>query len=286
MSKSLANLVGVLVGISAFGVPVDEFPAHAEPAAVQQLPRELRMECQRTASSSSTARYRIQACTDILQRELGDRDRDWQWRALQARAGHYAVQGDNVRALADFDEAIRITSDSARFSFSELISSYQKRGEYHERIGDRSRAIADFSEAIQVFLNQEANYPRTTTYLDAVTVFQARAELYSRLGDRTRAIADYSEIVRLYPDHEYSARFNRAKLYEALGQNSRALADYSEVIRRAPSLTDAYTGRARVHDRMGNATGAAADRAEAVRSARRNDACRENQGAYCELRAR
>jgi tetratricopeptide (TPR) repeat protein len=58
------------------------------------------------------------------------------------RGNVYAMQGDYDRAIADYDEAIRL--DPA------LASAWHNRGNAYARKGDADRAIADYNEAIRL----------------------------------------------------------------------------------------------------------------------------------------
>jgi tetratricopeptide (TPR) repeat protein len=85
--------------------------------------------------------------------------------------------GDYDRAIANFNEAIRLNQNDA--------GAYYGRGFAYSNKGDDDRAIADYNETIR--LN-----PRPVA-------FYSRGFSYARKGDNDRAIADYNEVIRLDP---------------------------------------------------------------------------------------
>ena len=90
--------------------------------------------------------------------------------AYGRRGEAYLHKGDFARAIADFDQAIRIDPRQARF----LVG----RGLAHREHGDLDSALADYSKAIEL----------DPSYRDA---FANRAVLYDHKGEKERAIADY-----------------------------------------------------------------------------------------------
>src|SRR5258707_1124819 len=80
------------------------------------------------------------------------------------------VKGDYDRAIADYDEAIRLHPRYA--------PAFNNRGNVWYRKGDKDRAIADYDEAIRL----------DPKYAPAYT---NRGNAWSGKGDNDRAIADY-----------------------------------------------------------------------------------------------
>jgi tetratricopeptide (TPR) repeat protein len=62
--------------------------------------------------------------------------------AFRNRGVVYAFKGDNEKAIADLDEAIRLDPKSAL--------TYRNRGDAYLNKGEYERAIADYSEAIRL----------------------------------------------------------------------------------------------------------------------------------------
>jgi tetratricopeptide (TPR) repeat protein len=104
---------------------------------------------------------------------------------LAERANAYDIKGERDRAIADYDEAIRLNPKNAR--------AFQIRGLAHRAKGDNDRAIADYDEAIRL----DPKY---------ALAFNNRGLAYRAKGDNDRAIADCDEAIRLDP--RYAAAFN------------------------------------------------------------------------------
>ena len=126
-------------------------------------------------------------------------------RALEAK-------GDIDRAVADFNEAIRLDPQNASF--------YINRGNAYETKGDLDLAIADFDEAIRL-------RPKSAT------AYYQRANSYSTKGDFDRAIADYSQVIRIYPNLA-SGYANRGRAFFYGGSLSDARADFKQALRLDP----------------------------------------------------
>ena len=97
----------------------------------------------------------------------------WKGRYLAAfysnRSAAYHEQGDNDRALADLNKAIRLDPKFAM--------AFNNRGAAYNERSDNDRAIADYNEAIRID-------PKLAM------AFQNRGNAYSDKGDSDRAIAD------------------------------------------------------------------------------------------------
>ena len=90
----------------------------------------------------------------------------------------YAANGDHTRAIAEFDEAIRLDP--------KLTAAYWQRGISHASKGDHARAIVDYEQAILL----------DPQLADA---YYGRGFSNAMKGDHDRAIADYNEAIRLDP---------------------------------------------------------------------------------------
>jgi tetratricopeptide (TPR) repeat protein len=103
-------------------------------------------------------------------------------RALQSQrtqaisaANRAVTEGDYDRAIADYNEAIRLDPKD--------VNAYIYRGFAYGAKGDHYRAVTDYSEAIRLG-------PNTSAYNN-------RGNLYRSKGDCDRAIADLTEAIRL-----------------------------------------------------------------------------------------
>jgi tetratricopeptide (TPR) repeat protein len=135
------------------------------------------------------------------------------------RGAEWSAKGQTDRAIADYNESIRLDPKHA-MAFNNRGFNYTKKKDY-------DRAIQDFDQAIRI-------EPDTTR-------FNNRGNAYRAKGDIDRAIADYTAAIRLEPTAA-GAFFNRGNAYNAKQQYDRAIADYSEAIRIEPSVSR-YRGR-------------------------------------------
>ena len=164
-------------------------------------------------------------------------------RAFHNRANAYSDKGDKDRAIADYNEAIRLDPKDAR--------AFNNRGTAYSDKGDNDRAIADYNETIRL----DPKYARA---------FNNRGNAYGAKGDIDRAIADYNEAIRLDP--KYATAFhNRGNAYGAKGDNDRAIADYNEAIRLDPKFAMAFNNRGTAYSDKGDNDRAIADYNEAIR---------------------
>src|SRR5215471_14465465 len=120
---------------------------------------------------------------------------------------------DNNRAIADYNEAIRIDPDYA--------DAFYGRGNAWSEKFDDARALADYNEAIRLDPNHAA-------------ALNNRGAAWLAMGQNDRAVADFSAAIRVDPrDADYYN--NRGSAWQAKGDLDRALADYDEAIRVAPN---------------------------------------------------
>jgi lipoprotein NlpI len=183
--------------------------------------------CSRTITSGTLSRATLSATfynRGNLWRDKGDYDRavaDYNdairlnpqdSRSLANRGIAWAIKGDYDRAIADLNEVIRLDPQNA------LI--FHNRGMTWRRKGDYDRAIADYNEAIRLD-PQDADY------------FNSRGIAWQFKGDYDRAIADYNESIRLDPQNA-KVFFNRGVTYFCLGQFDAAASDFMDRKRMNP----------------------------------------------------
>ena len=167
--------------------------------------------------------------------------------AFYNRANAYAELGQYDRAIADFDKAIRLNPKSAAAIEKRAAVIAIKSG----RGGEQTGAIADVDEATR--LNAK----------DAGTLAD-RANAYYTKGDYDRAIADYDALIRLNP-RDADALRNRGDAYRNKGNYDRAIADFDEVIRLNPKDAYAFNNRGIAYTKTGEYDRAIADFDEAIR---------------------
>src|SRR3974390_1404411 len=167
--------------------------------------------------------------------------------AFYNRANAYAELGESDRAIADFDKAIRLNPKSAAAIEKRAAVIAIKSG----RGGEQTGAIADVDEATR--LNAK----------DAGTLAD-RANAYYTKGDYDRAIADYDALISLNP-RDADALRNRGDAYRNKGNYDRAIADFDEVIRLNPKDAYAFNNRGIAYTKTGEYDRAIADFDEAIR---------------------
>jgi lipoprotein NlpI len=188
-----------------------------------------------------SADQRINSCSSIIQsgRETG--------RNLAvvyySRGLAYYDKGDDDRAIAEYNEAIRL---DPKFAYA-----YSSRGLAYDHKGDLERASPDYDEAIRL----DPKYAQALFY---------RGNAYYQKGDDDRAIADYNEAIRLSPKFAYAYN-NRGTAYDHKGDDDRAIADFNEAIRLDPKFAQAYSNRGLANYQKGNFDRAIADYGEAIR---------------------
>jgi tetratricopeptide (TPR) repeat protein len=209
-------------------------------------------------------------------------------RAYAIRGLIWDEKGDYDKAIADFNEAIRLEPKNA--------DAYNRRSLVWSDKKDYDKAIADSNEAIR------SDPKFGLAYLTRGTAF------YNK-GDFDHAIVDFNEAIRLNPQHSpaYSIRgwlqpswdlaladFNEAirlDPYDASAYKSRgiawfrkqeynkALADYDKTIRLNPQDADAHNCRGSVWFSKQEYTKALADYDEAIRLNPKDPAPYNNRGS-------
>jgi lipoprotein NlpI len=188
-----------------------------------------------------SADQRINGCASIIQ--SGQETPRKLAIAYYSRGLAYYDKGDDDRAIAEYNEAIRLDP--------KLAPAYSNRGLAYDHKGDLGRAEADYNEAIRL----DPKYAQAYFH---------RGNAYYQKGDDDRAVADYSEAIRLDPKYAYAYN-NRGTAYDRQGDHDRAIADYSEAIRLAPIFAQAYSSRGLAYYQKGDFDRAIADYGEAIR---------------------
>jgi tetratricopeptide (TPR) repeat protein len=156
---------------------------------VSAEPSQVRQWCT-NAHSAYTPDRQIEGCTSVIQSA-----RETQKNKAIAhydRGIVYKKRGDLDRAVADFNEAIRLDP--------KLAYPYNERGDSYKAKGDFDRAGADFNEAIRLD-------PKFAS------AYNSRGNVYLHNRDFDRAIADYNEAIRLDPKSVIAYYNNRACTY-------------------------------------------------------------------------
>jgi tetratricopeptide (TPR) repeat protein len=191
-------------------------------------------------------------------------------KAFRSRGIAWRDKGNVDRAIADYNEAIRIDPKWAAAFVSRALARAAK--------GDKAGTIADYNEAIRVDPKYAAAYynrgnERSDNDLDGAirdyteailnnskytNAFFNRAHAWNVKGDTDRAIADYTEAIRLR-SFDPVAFHNRGKIWGAKGDRVRAISDFTEAVRLDPGYVSAYAQRALAYERNGEIARARAD---------------------------
>ena len=132
--------------------------------------------------------YAIGGCTALIESGL-ESDRNLSVSYFHRGLAYHRTQ-DHVRAIEDFNEAIRLRP---RF-----LNAYFQRGDAHFAAGDYDRAIEDFTEVVML------------DPTDSIA-FRYRGDVHLARGDADSAVRDYDEALRLDPeDADASAARQRA----------------------------------------------------------------------------
>ena len=186
----------------------------------------------------------------------------------------YYRKGEYDRAIADYDQALRLDPD---FAFA-----YNGRGSVYIRKGAYDRAIADIDQALRLdpdfalaYNNRgsayfhKGEYDRAIEYLyDLEEIrkawpYNGRGSVYYRKGAYDRAIADFDQALRLDPD--YALAYNgRGNAYTGKGEHDRAIADFDQALRLDPDYASVYNDRGRTHFYRGRFAHAVPDLRRAV----------------------
>lgn len=183
----------------------------------------------------------IAGCTAVIQREREPQAN--RVSAFNNRGLAYAQMRDYARAIADYDEAIRLDRRHAK--------PFANRGDAYSRQRDFTHAISDFDQAIRI----------DPQYTPAIF---GRAVAYYALRDYGRAIADYDDVIRLDP-HLAIAYSNRGNAHHQRQDTARAIADYDEAIQLDPQLVQAFLERGDAYRAQRDYVRAIADYSETIR---------------------
>ena len=123
---AVKRLCSILTGVSLAGA-----------SALAQTPQE-RGWCE--SEDAVTVDQRIDGCSAVIKaaRDKGDKLAE----AFNNRGVGYRLKGDYDRAIADYNQAIKLNAKSA--------SAYNNRGVAYDKNGEYDRAILDYDQAIKL----------------------------------------------------------------------------------------------------------------------------------------
>ncbi|HEX5442719.1 MAG TPA: tetratricopeptide repeat protein [Pirellulales bacterium] len=139
-----------------------------------------------------------------------------------ARGNFYLQKKDYDRALADYNQSLRLRPDNAY--------AWNNAGVTRRAKGDYDKAIENLTRAISI----DPAYPNA---------YESRAHAWADKHDYDRALADYAKAIQLDPKL-LDAYFGRAALWETKGEFGKALADLQKCTQIDPDEADAHNGLA------------------------------------------
>jgi len=151
----------------------------------------------------------------ITRNGTGRRDAPSDGQAWQLRGDCHRQLKDQAKALADYDQALKLNLDNPAL--------YNARAGIHADMGQTEKAIADYTRGIRLRLD------------DPVPIRQ-RGALYAGLGRYQGGRR------RLQPEREPEARLHGCNLdrgyaYGQLGEFKNAVADFTKVLETQPRAT-------------------------------------------------
>jgi lipoprotein NlpI len=167
----------------------------------------------------------VGACTRVIE-DMGEAP-DQRALALIMRGLAYVAKGDTDRAIADYDEAIRLDPRNAL--------TFNERGLAFETKGDLERAITDFDRAVELRPGTgDVHYNRGRALLKSDAIERSIADFDEaiRLGPAGAvATATNDRIAKLTADRIRSDYFHaRGQANFLLGRYADAAADYARVV--------------------------------------------------------
>ena len=132
--------------------------------------------------------------------------------AFYNRGNAYVLKGDHDKAIADFDEALKLEPKNA--------SIYNNRGNAHNDKGESDAAMADFEAATKINPRYAAAYFN-------------RGNALAAKGETDRALKDYDAAIK-NNKRNVNAYIARGALFLASGASAKARADMKQATRIAP----------------------------------------------------
>ena len=186
----------------------------------------------------------------------------------------FAMEGDYIRAIADFTRALQINPDFAgayimrgralRASVSDVANVGDDFGWFGIAVPERQPT----AEEVQVFERAIADFTHALTLdPDNGKIYLERGLAFRQMENLDAAITDLDQAMQLAPDSGSRAwPLNvRGETYMKKGNLDQAIADFTESIRLFPTNYSTHQNRGNTFLRMGRHDRAMADFTEAIR---------------------
>lgn len=208
----------------------------------------------------------------------------------------WETRGDMLRnnnqcdlALADYDQAIRLSPDRAPLHFNRALCRLDQ-DQIDGGIIDLDNAVqldAENKDGLAVAAlgvkavvdNDRKNFEGALKSFDSAIaldpgnplLYLDRGKVWNAKGDAEKAKADYGEVIRLDANnasgYAASARTLKARIEASGGNLDAALAEYDEAIKLDSKKTNLYLDRAKLWNQKGNDERALADYNQAIETA-------------------
>lgn len=139
-------------------------------------------------------------------KKLPKKDKEYTGRAYASRAHLYAIAGDTITALADFDKAIRINPDDE---------------DVQEALGQMLYELKRYDEADNAYRRIIAINPTS------VMGYMGLGRDAYAVGNYEEAIRQYNNVIKMYDDYSSGYAF-RAESYLKLGKYIEAIDDITK----------------------------------------------------------
>lgn len=182
------------------------------------------------------------------------------------RANAWYYKGEFDRAIADYDEAIRIDPNFAEAYLNRGLP-WAEKGEFDRTIADCNAAIRLNPRYANAYRNRANAWVAKGQYDSAIadynetirlrpndsTPYALRGQTWRQKGDLDRALADQSRAIALDPKSAVSYVF-RGDTFRYKGEFSRAIADYEQALRNSEGYIPALTALGLTYQRLGDLT--------------------------------
>jgi tetratricopeptide (TPR) repeat protein len=181
----------------------------------------------------------LRACTEIITNPTFGPDA--KALAYRFRADIRTNSGAFSRAIADFDESIRLQANNA--------PAFAGRARAKFSLRNFAGALADYNEAIRLS-------PVSNLYVE-------RAHVHLSTGNVDASVLDLTEAIRLDPNNAVAFN-NRGLAFRKKGELDRAFQDYSAAIAINPAYALAYANRGYLQSARGQRKAAISDLRQAL----------------------